>query len=255
MEGPFVIKDGYYKLPDNQSPEGYFDIGKVLNQKLGVPILINRQTNFAVYELWKREGKNNPSGIYVHISVSYTVECGIMVNGEIINGSRGTAGLLGNITIGQDNLGNPVTLQDEASSTAVIDKVRILLKKYPYSILTLKKDDLNIRDVIRAFTLEDDLAISIFTDVGIHLGRAVANLVNIFNPDYIFIGDELPTTVKMKNIIEYEAKKHLPKEVDPNLHPVILDYEVARDAKRDQSLLGGSSYIVDAFIQSMDFYN
>ena len=253
VEGPFEMVDGYYKYPDPRFPDGYFDIGTVLNQRLGTPIIVNRQSNFAVYQLWKSEGKSNPLGIYVHISVSYTIECGIMVNGEIINGANGTAGFLGNIVLGKNAQGTPIYLENITSSISVVDRTKSLLKEYPLSILVLKKDDMDIRDVIRAFSLSDELAVRVFSEVGEALGILIANIESLLNPDYIFISDELPTTSKMKSIIMDEAKRYLPESISPNLHLYVLDYDQSRVTKDDPSLLGANSYLIDAFIQSMEF--
>jgi len=253
VEGPFEIVDGYYKYPDPQSPSGYFDLGKFLYEKIKTPIIINRPSNFAVYHLWKKEGKSNPLGIFVHISVSYSIECGIIVNGQIINGSRGTAGDLGGIVVGNDNSGNPKYLAEHASSNYVISRVTNLLKEYPSSILALKKNDLNIKDIIKAFTLGDELALIIFSEVAKSLGVLIANIESLLNPDYIFIGDELPTTPEMKDLIIKEVMRNLPGHTTPNVFPIILENEDHPTPKEDPSLLGANSYILDAFIQSMEF--
>lgn len=253
VEGPFEIVNGYYKYPDPKIPNGYFDIGKVLNQRLNTPVVVNKQSNFAVYHLWKQEGKSNPLGIFVHISISFMIECGIIINGEIINGSRGTVGHLDQIALGLYENGNPRFLKDYASSTAALNRVESLLKEYPLSILTLKKNDLDIRDVIRAFTLNDELAVKVFTEIGKSLGMLIANIENLLNPNYIFIGDELPTTLSMKNIIIEEALRYLPNHAAPNVYPHVLDHEHSPMTKDDPSLLGANSYIIDAFIQSMEF--
>jgi N-acetylglucosamine repressor len=253
VEGPFEIVNGYYKYPDPQSPDGYFDIGKVLNEHLNAPVVVNRQSNFAVYHLWKQEGKSNPLGTFVYISVSYTVECGIIINGEIINGSRGTVGHLDHIVIGNNENGNPKLLKDYASSISVIKRVKNLLRDYPSSILVLKIYDLEIRDIIRAFSLNDELAVKAFVETGKTLGILIANIESLLNPDYIFVGDELPTTLSMKKIIIEEAMRHLPSHTTPNVFSPIFDNEHSPMTKDDPSLLGANSYMIDAFIQSMEF--
>lgn len=253
VEGPFIIKDGYYKLSHPQSPDGYFDISKVLSQRIGLPVILNRANNFGVYNLWKTENKDNHLGIFIYMTVSYSVECGIMINGELVNGSCGSAGLLGMVPVAQNILGNDVTLNEQCSSVSVLKRVRELLPQYPNSILVMKKDDLNIRDVIKAFDMDDELATIVFTDEGVHLGRFIGGLVNILNPDYIEIGDEIPHNEKMLKVIETEIRRHVPKDICLNIHMKLLDYEASRNTKVDPALLGASTYITDAFLQSMDF--
>lgn len=250
VEGPFVIKDGYYKMPDPSQPDGYFDIGKVLSKKISLPVIVNRQNNFAVYNLWMEENKNNHLGIFINITISYAIECGIMVNGEILNGCNGSAGLLGKVVF-NPHTGN--TFDELCSSNSVLRRAHDSLPAYPQSVLNRIDGEVNIRDVIKAFIQEDELAVAIFTDVGKSLGQTVASLTNLLNPDRILIGDEIPQTERMRGIIESEAKKYISPEVKLNLDMFILDFKSHRQAKIDPSLLGASRYIVDAFIQSIDF--
>jgi predicted NBD/HSP70 family sugar kinase len=250
VEGPFIIQDGYYKMPDPTQPDGYFDIGKVLSKKLSLPVIINRQNNFAVYNLWMEENKNNHLGIFLNITVSYTIECGIMVNGEILNGFNGSAGLLGKIVF-EPNTGK--TFNDLCSSKSVLQRVHDSLPQYPKSVLNQIEGEINIRDVIKAFIQEDELAVGIFTDVGRSLGQMIASLTNLLNPDHILLGDEIPQTERMRSIIEHEAKQYISPGVSLNFDMFILDFQSHRQSKIDPALRGASRYIVDAFIQSLDF--
>ena len=253
VEGPFIIRDGYYKLPHPGSENGLFDIGKELSDRLDYPVIINKQNNFAVYDHWKKRNKNGNLGTYINITVSYTIECGIIINGEILNGLDGSTGFLGNLLMDIDDSGQIHTLNDLCSSISIMNQVKELIKDYPDSVLNQSINNLNIRDVIRAFHTKDPLALNIFKEAGIYLGRAVATLVNILNPDFICIGDEIPTSMKMREIISNEAIKHISRHVNLNLYTVILDYESHRHPEIDPSLSGANQYIVDMIISSLDF--
>lgn len=252
VEGPYVIKEGYYKLWQPYSSEEYFDLGKVLAAKIRLPIIVNKANNFAVYNLWKKETKSNQLGIYVNINVSYTIECGVIINGEIVNGCSGTVGLLGNFPV-ESKSGDVVTLNDVCSTGAVVKRVYEGLEEYPESSLQAVKDNLNIRDVIKAFMNGDELGVKVFTEVGVHMGKVVATVTNLINPDYIFLGDELPLNTRMYKIIEEEARKYCNKSINFNLHMENFNFERSRDSKLDPCLLGASTYVADAFLQSMRF--
>jgi predicted NBD/HSP70 family sugar kinase len=252
IEGPFILDNGFYKYKDPENKGGFFDLGKCLNQKLNLPILVNRQTNFSIYELSKQERKENPLGIYVLISISYTVECGIMVNGEVINGANGAAGLLGDMLV-EIKGEKPICLKDIASTDYVLRKVKDSIDQYPDSVLVGSIKDLNIRDVIRAYYLGDQLAVNIFTEVGITIGQMVADIVSLLNPDYIFVGDEIPPTVAFRETVENAAMENLQTGISPNVHTLVLEYEEARIARLDPALLGASSFVIDAFIQTIEF--
>ena len=255
VEGPYVIQNGYYKLWQPRNTEEYFDIGKVLAEKIPYPILVNKSNNFAVYHVWKKDRRSNQLGMLVNVYVSYTIECGIIINGEIVNGCSGTVGLLGSIPIQHDDKGGFKTLNDLCSSTAIVNKAYECLEDYPTSSLQAAKSNINIRDVIRAFMNEDELGVKIFSEVGIYLGRAVGTLINLLNPDVILIGDEMPQSKRMHDIIETEARKYCNRSIHFNLHMDEIDFEASRDSKKDTTLLGASMYVADAFLQSMRFNN
>lgn len=248
VEGPFIIKDGYYQLPDPESETGYFDLGKTLNEKIEYPIIINRENNFSVYCLWKEEFKKYQLAIIVIIMISYEVECGIMINGEIINGRNGSAGLLGKVFLNCDDQGNKTKFADRVSTKALLKRTLELLDQYPDSVLVSKKDDLNIRDVIMAFFDHDELAVRVYTEAAKQIGFMIANITHVLNPDLILISDEIPLNKEMEKIIIEETKLHVSPEILPLIRLPIN--RVERFTKDDPSLLGACYYIIDAFIET-----
>jgi glucokinase len=63
----------------------------------------------------------------------------------------------------------------------------LLENQYPKSILN-DKSRLTAADVYEAGLKEDDLALEVFRQVGFYLGIALADLVNVLNPEVIVIG-------------------------------------------------------------------
>ena len=51
-----------------------------------------------------------------------------------------------------------------------------------------KGEQIHIEDIIEAANEEDVLAIEVVEEIGTVLGRAIAGLINIFNPELIVIG-------------------------------------------------------------------
>lgn len=57
---------------------------------------------------------------------------------------------------------------------------------------TLKKNGhISIDDIIRAVNEEDVLAIEVIEEIGRTLGRAIAGLINLFNPELVVIGGKI----------------------------------------------------------------
>ena len=64
-------------------------------------------------------------------------------------------------------------------------KVSSLSAKFP------NPEDIDIEDILEALMEEDMLAIECVEEIGGVLGRAIAGLINIFNPELVVIGGRL----------------------------------------------------------------
>lgn len=251
VEGPFILNNGYYKLINPKEPGGYFDLGNYLSKKTGFPVIINRENNFAAYAIWKEANLSNQLGIIVCISISYEVDCGVIINGEIVYGENGTSGLFGNLGVCFDDQNNIIPLSEKISSTATLKRVHELIGQYHDSILVAKINDLNIRDVIKAYYLNDALALAVYNEVAVYLGRAVSIIVNLLNPTQIVIEDEIPFDDRFMDSITKEVKKHIFGAIEPN---ITIDMNRSqRLTQLDGTLMGASYYITDAFIETQNF--
>ena len=84
-------------------------------------------------------------------------------------------------------------LETEASGLAIHRKVLERIQNGESSILTEQVKDLNkltLTDIIKATNLEDPLCIEIVEEIGAKLGRYVAGLINLFNPELVVLGGQ-----------------------------------------------------------------
>ena len=68
------------------------------------------------------------------------------------------------------------------------------LQKGQASILTEKYrsgETINLDDILNAVNEDDVLAIEAIEEIGTNLGRAIAGLINIFNPELVIIGGQI----------------------------------------------------------------
>ena len=54
-----------------------------------------------------------------------------------------------------------------------------------------KTGDVTMNDILKAIEEEDVLAIEVLEEIGATLGRGIAGLINIFNPDLVVIGGRM----------------------------------------------------------------
>ncbi|MEN6588339.1 MAG: ROK family protein, partial [Proteiniphilum sp.] len=88
-------------------------------------------------------------------------------------------------------------LETEASGLAIHRIVLERIANGESTLLTEMVKDLNrltLTDIIKATNMEDPLCIEIVEEVGYKLGKYIAGLINIFNPELVVIGGQVAET-------------------------------------------------------------
>ena len=170
-----------------------FDLGQALSAELHRSVSLENDANAAaVGELWRGAGRGSETIICLTLGTG--VGSGIILDGELWRGIDGTGGEIGHasvVPIGgvKCKCGNVGCLEVYASATAIVRMTREGLPDYPQSILhATSEGDLSAKEVARAANQGDAFALEVFRKMGMYLGVAMANLVNIFNPEMIVVG-------------------------------------------------------------------
>ncbi|WP_333862127.1 ROK family protein [Sphingobacterium sp.] len=129
------------------------------------------------------------------VNVDNGIGLGILINGKIYYGKSGFSGEFGHIPIFDNDIicrcGKKGCLETEASGFALRNRVIAALQNGATSILTKKfnnLEDIRLSDIITAAKKDDNLAIELINELGEKLGRGLATLINIFNPEIIIVG-------------------------------------------------------------------
>ncbi|NUM34432.1 MAG: ROK family protein [Candidatus Brocadiae bacterium] len=163
-----------------------FPLIKKLEEKCHIPFFLENDANLAALgEYWLGQGKN--SSVLVVITLGTGVGGGIIINGEIWNGSSGIAGEVGHIPV-YDNgpvcgCGNIGCLETFASSTAVVRMAKEIREGSP--LCSLKK--FTAEDVYKAALSGDSLAKQIFVKVGNALGKGIVSICHVLGPEKIIL--------------------------------------------------------------------
>ncbi|UFT97776.1 ROK family glucokinase [Radiobacillus kanasensis] len=171
-----------------------FDLGKQLQALSGLPVFVDNDANLAALgENWK--GAGNLAENLIAITIGTGVGGGIITNGQVVNGSNGTAGEIGHIMVEADgyacNCGRKGCLETVTSATGMVRQAKEKLKDNPNSLLKTpleKNGDLTTKDIFDAAKEGDAFSISIIERVADVLGLAIANVATIVNPSKIVIG-------------------------------------------------------------------
>lgn len=166
-------------------------------QELGIHTFLENDTKALSYgEFSSGIVTNEKDALF--INVDNGVGLGIMINGQLYYGKSGFSGEFGHIPIFDNDIickcGKKGCLETEASGHALRKRIIEAIQNGATSILTKKFnviEDIRLNDIIHAAKKDDTLCIEAINEIGEKLGRGLAALINIFNPELIIIGGAL----------------------------------------------------------------
>ena len=137
----------------------------------------------------------------IFVNVSWGLGIGIIIDGKIYKGKSGFSGEFGHISAFDNEIichcGKKGCLETEASGSALHRTLLERIKKGENSILSERinmENPLTLDEIIAAVNKEDVLCIEIVEEIGQKLGKQIAGLINIFNPELVIIGGTLSLT-------------------------------------------------------------
>ncbi|HHY97553.1 MAG TPA: ROK family protein [Firmicutes bacterium] len=160
-----------------------------------LPVWVGNDANLAALgEMRFGAGKGSSNMIY--ITVSTGIGGGLIINGEVFEGTSFIAGEVGHIVIVPDGprcgCGNYGCLEAVASGTAIARVAREHAQEgMAEKILSLAggdPDKISAKIVAQAADQGDEEAISILNEAFTYLGLGIVTLLNLLNPEVIVIG-------------------------------------------------------------------
>lgn len=172
-------------------------LAQILEERLQLKVYIENDTRAMAYGEYMQgivKGEKN----ILFINMSWGLGLGIIIDGKIYYGKSGFSGELGHFCMFDNEIlchcGKKGCLETEASGSALH---RILYQRYregSSTILSKKIDNdelIGLNDLMEAIQKEDVLSIEILEKMGVNLGKGIAGLMNIFNPELVILGGTL----------------------------------------------------------------
>lgn len=168
-------------------------IRSILEEKFQKPTYIeNDSTAIAIAE--HKFGHARSSSDVLVINLNWGVGLGMIINNKLFKGSSGFAGEFSHIPLSNLNklcsCGKRGCLEVEASLEAAINYAVQKIKNGETSALVNKYNSngtLEILDILQAAHNGDQLAIESFGSIAYALGKGIATLIHIINPEKIII--------------------------------------------------------------------
>lgn len=213
VPGP-VTEDGTVLLAANLG-WGKRNINTELGDLLGVKVSTGNDANVAALgEMWRGGGRGYKDMVAVTLGTG--VGGGIIIGGKIVCGSNGAGGEIGHIHL-EDNEPDECgckghgCLEQYASATGV---VRIANKKLAASdkASVLRNEEVTAKAIWDAVKAGDELAIEVAEVYGEYLGKGLAAVANVVNPEIFVIGGGVSRAGQV--LIDY-MKPHFDKYAFP----------------------------------------
>ena len=171
---------------------GIFNIPQVMEELLDMPVKAANDANVAAYgEMLQGGGKGHKNVVMVTLGTG--VGGGIIGSGKILTGATGTAGEIGHIHV-EDNeteicgCGCMGCLEQYASATGIARLARRRMEASNQPSILRDLEEVTARDVFDAVKAQDALAITIAQEFGAYLGKGLATVAAMANPEVILIG-------------------------------------------------------------------
>lgn len=181
----------------------YFEerpLSEILAEKLSYKVTIDNDTRAMTYGEYMVGGVNSEKNI-IFVNISWGLGIGIIIDGKVYTGKSGFSGEFGHISTYDNEIichcGKKGCLETEASGSAMHRMLLEKIKGGASSILSdrvSRNETITLDDIISAVIKEDMLCIDIVEEVGQKLGKQIAGLINIFNPEMVIIGGTVSTT-------------------------------------------------------------
>ena len=144
----------------------------------------------ALGEMWKGGGQGHEN--LVAVTLGTGVGGGIIINGKIMTGATGSGGEIGHIHVEDEETeacgcGNYGCLEEYASATGIVRLANRKLKASDKDSV-LRQGEVSAKTVFDAVKAGDELAIEIAKQFGDYLGKGLAVVAGVINPEIFVIG-------------------------------------------------------------------
>ena len=235
VPGPVDAEGTVYKTA-NLGWDTVFHIPEAFQEYLKLPVMAGNDANVAALgEMWQGGGKGYKDLVVVTLGTG--VGGGIICNGQMVTGANGAGGEIGHIHVedneteecGCHNIG---CLEQYASATGIARLARKRLEEDTEDSI-LRGREISAKAVFDAVKFGDKVAIQIAERFGEYLGKGLAAIAGVVNPEIFVIGGGVSKAGEV--LFEY-------------IRPYYMQYAFrgCRDAKFALATLGNDAGIFGA---------
>lgn len=236
--------------PENGLSYSWFNLSEeplseMISERLeGLRVSIDNDTRAMTYGEYLCGNLSHKRNI-LFINVSWGLGLGIIIDGKIYAGNSGFAGEIGHYPVYDNEIichcGKKGCLETEASGKALHRQLVQRLSRGEASVVAHRilenPDNVDLALIVDAVAAEDQLCIDLIEQLGAKLGKQIAGLINIFNPEEVVVGGILSATGDyLLQPIRSAVRKH-------SLNMVNRDTTISASSLRERAGMIGACMI------------
>lgn len=216
--GPLDSRQGIILSPPNLPGWNHIPIVSQLEKHYNLPVKLQNDANAGAMAEW-RWGAGKGTENMVFLTFGTGMGAGLILNGQLYSGTNDLAGEMGHVRLAEDGpvgFGKAGSFEGFCSGGGIArlatDKARNAIEAgHPplYCTDLTQLNDITAKKVGEAAQQGDETALEVFSIVGFQLGRGLALIVDILNPEKIIIGSIYG---RQKELLEPLVLKELNKE-------------------------------------------
>jgi len=224
-------------------------IVSTIESVVGIPVLIDNDSSLIALAELRFGAARNKQNVMV-INVGWGVGLGMILKGKLFRGNNGFAGEFSHIPLFTNNkmcsCGKSGCLETETSLVVIAEKAIEGLKQGRLSVLknlSLDHIETTSEAIMDAAVKGDKFAIDLLSDAAYNIGRGVAILIHLLNPELVILSGRGSTAGKLwLTPIQQAINEHcIPK--------------IAEDTEIEISSLGYHAEIIGAAALIMEHYD
>ena len=238
--GPLDPWRGVVLTPPNLAGWRNVPIAARIAETTELPVYLERDTNVALMAEW-RYGAARGTRNAIYITVSTGIGGAVILDGRPVQGTDGTAGEVGHVTVELDGptcgCGGIGHVEAIASGTALAREARAMLTDVPdapLARLAASGEEVDAELVARAAAQGDERCNALLERAFTAVGALCASLVNLLDPQVIVIGG---------SIAEHHPRlfEVARRELERRAFPILLD-----GVRIEPAALGGDVSLIGA---------
>ena len=210
----------------------------------------NKAQNISLGELYFGRARNKKNVLI--INMDWEISLGIIVEGRKFSGASGLAGQFGHTRVVENGelcyCGKRGCLETAASGRALVKKAKKGISCGQSTLLKensdKEKEEMKPQEIIEAANNGDQFSINVLSEIGLWLGKGIATLIQILNPELIILEG-----------VFAEAKHYITTPIEQSLNSYCLSQLrkqtdiVLSDLNQDAGLLGSVAAVLEELME------